>query len=213
MMERHELLVDYFVDSEFVDKFNESLRSFLYVLQQSAMKKYVNPESAQRLKHGASFTNPAAPQVYNGGIETHSTLFNISLDSIIAHDVSILGESFNSFQENMGAQFARMIYASVSKVCDQTGNVVDAKKTGSIQLAFLEMLEKIEFIADRNGEVKLPEIHMGTDALKAFEKSMKESTPEYVALVEDVKARKTAEALNKEVERKAKFVRYGGGAP
>lgn len=208
-MERHDLFVDYFVDPEFVDKFNESLRKLLSTLQQHAMAKYVNPESAQRLKHGAIFSNPAAPQVYNGGIESHSTIFDIALESIIAHDITILEKCFNSFQEDMGAQFARMIYASVSKVCDQTGNVVDAKKSGSLQLAFLEMLEKIEFSSDKTGEVKLPEIHLGTDAFNEFARTMQESTPEYDALVEDIKARKVAEALDREVERKAKFVRYG----
>lgn len=208
-MERHDLFVDYFVDPEFVDKFNESLRKLLSTLQQHAMAKYVNPESAQRLKHGAIFSNPAAPQVYNGGIESHSTIFDIALESIIAHDITILEKCFNRFQEDMGAQFARMIYASVSKVCDQTGNVVDAKKSGSLQLAFLEMLEKIEFSADKTGEVKLPEIHLGTDAFNEFARTMQESAPEYDALVEDIKARKVAEALDREVERKAKFVRYG----
>ncbi|TFB44920.1 hypothetical protein [Pseudomonas sp. F01002] len=186
-----------------------SLCGSLSTLQQHAMAKYVNPEIAQRLKHGAILSNPAAPQVYNGGIETHSTLFEIALESIITHDITILEKCFSSFQEDMGAQFARMIYASVSKVCDQSGNVVDAKKSGSLQLAFLEMLEKIEFSADKTGEVKLPEIHLGTDSFNEFARTMQESTPEYDALVEDIKARKVAEALDREVERKAKFVRYG----
>jgi hypothetical protein len=182
-MESHNLFVDYFVDSEFVEKFNESLRTLLSALQQHAMAKYVAPEGAQRLKHGTIFSNPAAPQVYNGEIETHSTLFDITLDSIISHDVTVLGKCFNSFQEKMGEQFARMVYESVSKVCDQSGNVVDAKESGSLQLAFLEMLEKIEFSADKTGEVNLPEIHLGTDTLNEFAKVMQNSTPEYKALV------------------------------
>lgn len=208
-MKRKNQFVDYFVDPEFVEKFNESLRTLLSTLQQQSMAKYINPESAQRIKHGAMFSNPAAPQVYNGEIETHSTLFDISLESLAAHDVTILEKSFNRFQEDVDAQFARMIYASVAKVCDKSGNVVNAKKSGSLQLAFLEMLEKIEFSVDKNGEVKLPEIHLGTDAFNEFERTMKESTPEYEALVKDVKARKVAEALDKEVKRKARFVRYG----
>ncbi|WP_085725774.1 hypothetical protein [Pseudomonas sp. R37(2017)] len=208
-MEDRNSFVDYFVDPEFVDKFNESLRKLLHTLQQHAMAKYVSPESAQRIKHGATFSNPAAPQVYNGGIETHSTLFEIALESIISHDITVLEKCFNRFQEDMDAQFARMIYASISKVCDQTGNVVDATKSGSLQQAFLEMLEKIEFSADKTGEVKLPEIHLGTDAFNEFARTMQESTPEYNELVEDIKERKITEALEREIERKAKFVRYG----
>lgn len=209
IMERNSQSVDYFVDPDFVEKFNESLRRLLSTLQQSTMAKYINPEGAQRIKHGAMFCNPAAPQVYSGGIETHSTLFDIALESIAAHDVKVLERCFNRFQEDMEAQFARMIYSSVSKVCDQSGNVVDAKKSGSLQLAFLEMLEKIEFSANKTGEVALPEIHLGTDAFNEFTRAMQESTPEYEAMVEDIKARKVAEALERESDRKAKFVRYG----
>lgn len=208
-MEHNNRFVDYFVDPEFVDKFNESLRKLLSTLQQRSMAKYINPESAQRVKHGAMFSNPAAPQVYNSEIETHSALFDISLESLVAHDVSILEKCFNRFQEDMGAQFARMIYASVSDVCDKSGNVVNVKQSGSLQLAFLDMLEKIEFTVDKAGGVKLPEIHLGSDAFNEFQRTMQESTPEYEALVEDVKARKVAEALSNEAKRKAKFVRYG----
>lgn len=208
-MEGNNFFVDYFVDPEFVGKFNESLRNLLSKLQQHAMAKYVPPENAQRLKHGATFSNPAAPQVYNGEIETHSTLFDITLESIASNDVTILEKCFSSFQESADEQFAHLIYSSLSKVCDQTGNVVDSKKSGSLQLAFLEMLEKIEFVADKNGEVKLPEVHLGTDAFNEFEKTMQESTPEFNELVEGIKTRKTIEALDREVERKAKFIRYG----
>jgi hypothetical protein len=211
-MERSTQSVDYFVDSDFVENFNESLRRLLSTLQQSTMAKYINPENAQRIKHGAAFCNPAAPQVYNGGIETHSTLFDIALESIAAHDVKVLERCFNSFQEDMEAQFASMIYSSLSKVCDQTGNVVDAKESGSLSLAFLEMLEKIEFSSNKAGEVTLPEIHLGTDTFNQFTRAMQESTPAYKAMVEDIKARKVAEALERESARKAKFVRYGESA-
>lgn len=212
IMERSSQSVDYFVDSDFVENFNESLRRLLSTLQQSTMAKYINPENAQRIKHGAAFCNPAAPQVYNGGLETHSTLFDIALESIAAHDVKVLERCFNSFQEDMEAQFASMIYSSLSKVCDQTGNVVDAKESGSLPLAFLEMLEKIEFSANKAGEVTLPEIHLGTDTFNQFTRAMQESTPAYKAMVEDIKARKVAEALERESARKAKFVRYGESA-
>lgn len=208
-MDSHEQFVDYFVDPKFVDEFNESMREFLSTLQQYAMAKYVNPEKAQRLKHGAVFTNPAAPQVYNRDIENHSSLFEFKLDSIIAHDLTILNQCFKRFQNDMDEQFAHMIYSSVAEVCDQSGNTVDAKAAGSIQLAFLEMLEKIEFTAEKTGKVNLPEIHLGTDAFNKFTKTMQESTPEYEMQVENIKARKVAEALNREAQRKAKFVRYG----
>lgn len=208
-MKHNNQFVDHFVDPEFADKFNESLQKLLSALQQRLMAKYINPESAQRVKHGAMFSNPAAPQVYNGEIETHSMVFDISIESLATHDLTILERYFNHIQEDMEAKFARMIYGSVAKVCDQSGNVVDVKKSGSLQLAFLDMLEKIEFSVDKTGEVRLPEIHLGTDAFNEFERTMQQSTPEYHALVEDVKARKVAEALNREIERKARFVRYG----
>jgi hypothetical protein len=74
------------------------------------------------------------------------------------------------------------------------------------------MLEKIEFSANKAGEVTLPEIHLGTDTFNQFTRAMQESTQAYKAMVEDIKARKVAEALERESARKAKFVRYGESA-
>jgi hypothetical protein len=73
----------------------------------------------------------------------------------------------------------------------------------------MAMLEKIEFGIDKDGTVILPEIHVSPEFGDRMMAALENTSQEYKDRIEAVKTRKTAEALGRETERKAKFVRYG----
>ena len=105
------------------------------------------------------------------------------------------------FDESM----ARMLYETVSAACEESGQVVDGRDIPFPQ-AFLEGFKKIELGVDRNGNVSMPEFHVGSlDMVKQLEAM----PPEFQAEVERVKAEKIAKALEVEAERKKKFKRVG----
>ncbi|MFJ7788958.1 hypothetical protein [Pseudomonas sp. NPDC096925] len=200
---------NYFIDTEDDSKIQKSLSELLSTLQKRTMAMYIPLENAQRLKHGGAFQNPAAPQVLNGGLEAHSSQINLPYESVAQHDISAMERCFKDFQDQMGTQFAQMFYRSISNACDHSGNVVDASKSGSLQQAFIEMLETVEFGVDKSGNVALPEIHVGKEGFDKLNKMMIEATPEDRKIIEEIKERKSKEALERELQRKAKFVHYG----
>ena len=109
----------------------------------------------------------------------------------------------------MHRQFAQMLYSTVGAACDQTGNTVDAKAEGSLENAFMAMMEKVQFSVDKNGKVNLPEVHVAPYIGARMIAALEATPPEYKERLEALKARKIEEALGREVERKAKFARYG----
>jgi hypothetical protein len=108
----------------------------------------------------------------------------------------------------MQRQFIEMLYTTISASAEATGNVIDAKAAGSIAASFLEMLKKIELAVDRNGEVKMPEIHVAPALGRKMIAELEAQPPEFREQVERVKAEKMASAFEREKERKERFKRY-----
>jgi hypothetical protein len=71
------------------------------------------------------------------------------------------------------------------------------------------MLEKIELGVDKDGTVSMPQLHVSPEFGNRMMAALENTSQDYQDRVEALKARKTAEALARETERKAKFVRYG----
>ena len=84
-----------------------------------------------------------------------------------------------------------------------------AGAAGSAHEAIAQMLEKVEFSSDKFGTVTPPTIHAGPETVQAMRKSAADAPPEFHQRIEAINARKTAEAVEREVQRKARFVRYG----
>ncbi len=100
---------------------------------------------------------------------------------------------------------SRHIYSVVGAAAEKVGNVVSNSETGSSAQSFLQMLKKIEFSVDREGNVSLPQMHVGPDMGKKLLEELSAQPPEFSEEVERVKAERTELALHKEAERKSKF--------
>ena len=115
----------------------------------------------------------------------------------------------------MERQFAFNIYGLVNTAAEKTGNVVDARAAGSIAKSMLEILRKIELGVDRDGNVSMPQIHVGPEMFQRITKELENVPPELKAEIERVKAEKVQAALQGEADRKAQLKRQGlvgGGA-
>ena len=71
----------------------------------------------------------------------------------------------------------------------------------------LEMFRKIEIDVDRDGNVSMPQIHVGSDMYERVTTEMQNVPTELAAEFEQVKAEKIRLAHEREVARKAKFKR------
>lgn len=200
---------NYFSDVTGEEDFQQSFLSLLMKVKRQAFSRYMNPENTQRFKHGGQWLHPGAPQALVGGMKTHSSETAISFESIAKHDLAIIDQVLGKLTEDMGRQLEQTMYSTISAATESTGNTIDAQKAGSPREAFAQMLEMVEFSVDKFGQVHLPEIHTGPGGTETLAKSISEAPPEFHQRVEGIKARKIAEALEREIQRKSRFACYG----
>lgn len=200
---------NYFSDEVGEEDFNLSFIKFMRKAQTNAFSKYLRAENTQRFKHGRQWAHPAAPQALKADLKGHSSETSVPFEKIASHDLTVIEQVVGGLVGDMERQFAQMMYSTMSAAAARAGNVVDTPSAGSPREAFAQMLEKLEFAADKFGKVTLPEIHSLPDAANKLQQSIAEAPPEFHERIEGIKARKSAEALAREVERKARFVRYG----
>lgn len=182
-----------------------ALSSKLEDLQEIALRDILAVRNRLHLTHGLTMTQPANPHGSGGDLQTISAEVSISFERIADGDLSIIEESVgNIFDQLHGAQQTAM-YKMISDTCDRTGNVVSAASEGFAE-AFCQMLEKIQFSVSESGEIQLPQIHTGIDP-SVLIKDLESKGTIFKERLENLKAKKSAEALAAEEVRKAKFMK------
>lgn len=189
--------------------FSDSFTQAIAEIHRRTIAQYLLPENTQRFRHGGAWSDPGNARAIAGDMQTHSAYLETRFEDIVDHNLDVIASSLSRIGEALHQQFANMLYSTISGVCEATGNQVDAKAEGSLEAAFMAMLEKVEFAVDKEGNVSMPEIHVSPDTGKRMLAALENSSPEYKERIEALKARKTTEALEREAARKAKFVRYG----
>ncbi|MES2878263.1 MAG: hypothetical protein V4713_07555 [Pseudomonadota bacterium] len=200
---------NYFSDEMGEEEFQQSFVKLLAQMQKATVSKYLNPENTHMFKHGGQWAHPAAPDVIPGDMKAHSAQTAVSFDKLVNHDLTVIDQVLRQLTESMERQFMQMMYSTVSAAAESVGNVVDAKAVGSTHEAIAQMLERVEFSSDKFGNVTPPTIHAGPETIQALLKSAADAPPEFHQRIEAINARKTAEALEREIQRKARFVHYG----
>ncbi|MEW6164472.1 MAG: hypothetical protein AB1642_05365 [Pseudomonadota bacterium] len=199
---------NYFSDQVAVQGFNLALNKYLASIQKKAFAQYLSHENTLRLRHGDVWKHPANPEASDGGMKEHSVYSETKFQDIVDHRLELIDLCVTQLSEEMHRQFAQMMYSTVNEACNRSGNIVEAKGM-PLTDAFISMIEKISFSADRNGEIRFPEVHAPPDLAKKMIDAVEAAPPEYKKRLEDVTERKSKEALEREAERKAKFLQYG----
>lgn len=199
----------YFVDEDADRAFSKSLNEFLDALNKRQRRQFLSPENVQRFRHGGTWLHPGKPEIDPGEMQQHSTVAETRFDDVVNHDLKVLPRLIEQISRALNEQFFRMFYQTVSSACDKSGNTVSNKAAGGLEQALLEMLGKIEFSATPDGKVNLPQIHAGPEVAEQLKALEEHGSPEFKAKFAELKERKIADALAKEEQRKAKFVRYG----
>lgn len=202
----------YFAEQSAVAAFDQAFARHVGDVLKGFMSKFMSPENTQRLRHGGDWRHPGLPEAIDGGMQQHTSEVMIKYQDVVNHDLGAIDRHVQKIAEDMSRQFQQMMYATVSAACDQTGNVVDAKAAGGPLEGFAAMLEKVQFSADKHGNVTPPQIHLAPETLEKLREAEKAASPELLQRIHDTQARKTAEAIQEEARRKARFVRYGGDA-
>lgn len=202
--------IGYFLEPKGARDFLTAFTKTVSEAQQSITDQYLNPENVHRFRHGGSWQHPARPDIPEGQLRSHSAEMATSFQSLVDNELGLVDKSIAQITEAMGRQLLQSIYSTLTDACDQSGNVVQVGDSGSPIKAFAQMLKKIEFSCARDGTVELPQLHLGSEAFKAFEKAFEKITPEERAEIDALKEEKTHTARQREAERKKRFIRYGG---
>lgn len=187
--------------------FESSVVKLLGQLQSRSRQMFVSEQNTLRMNHGGAWVNAASNPEPNTSMHTISAELVIPYKDIADNDLSLIARSILPLNEEMEKQFAFNMYGLVNTAAEKVGNVVDARAAGSIAESMLEILRKIELGVDRDGNVSVPQIHVGPEMFERITKELENVPLELKAEIERVKAEKVEAALQGEAHRKAKFKR------
>ena len=189
-----------------IKEFNEAFTKQVAAELQKRHDELISPRNMQKFPHGLRWqTKPTDHGNDAGEMQPHSFEFSSRFDDVVNHDLTKFIEVRNRLVEGLMAQLGASLYQTISQSTEKSGNTVVVGPEMSPAEAFLAALEMIEFGIDENGEVSLPQFHMGR---KAFEKTivdLKAQGPEFTERVEQVKDEKSELARQRDRERLAKF--------
>ena len=185
--------------------FESSIIALLGQLQKQSQEAFVSEQNILRMNHGGNWAHVACDTEPDVTMHKISAEYTIPFKEIAENDLGLIARTILPLNEEMGRQFAHNIYGVIGAAAEKVGNVVDARAAGSFAQSILEMFKKIELGVDRNGNVSMPQIHLGTETFERISKEMQNVPPEVEAEIEQIKAEKIQAALGRETERKAKF--------
>lgn len=194
-----------FVDDDEIHGFDNAYMRMMRELHKRQTSMYIKEDNVLHYQHGANWIRSAREGHEGPQMQTFSTEWSMPFQSIVDHDLSLIESGLWNAVNELSAQFAESIYHVVGAAAERVGNVVSNTETGSTAKSFLEMLKRIEFGVDRDGNVSLPEMHVGSNMAEKLINELKSQPPEFSEEVERVKAERSNLALQKEAERKAKF--------
>ena len=200
---------NYFADYRAISAFSHTFATHVDRVLKDFVSQFVPPENTHHLRHGEDWGHPGLSDATSGGVQQHTSEAVFKFQDVVDHDLSAIDHHVQKITEDMGRQFQQMMYATISAACDQSGNVVDAKAEGGPLEGFAAMFEKIQFSADKHGKVTEPQIHMSPEMFEKLREAEKSASPELLQRIKLARERKTADAIDREAHRKARFLRYG----
>lgn len=189
------------------EAFERSVTKLVGQLNERTREALISRQNVMRMNHGRNWVHSARDPEPDTSMQSITAEWLIPFREIADNDLSLIGGSIRQMSEEMSRQFAQNMYRMLGEVCERVGNVVSAENAGSVSQSLIEMMSKIEFGVDRDGNVSMPQIHAGEEAHAKLVAELGNMTPEVAAELERLRLEKTREALEREAERRAKFRR------
>lgn len=187
-------------------EFSEAFAKQVAAELEKRRDELISPRNAQKFSHGRMWkTKPTEHGDDTAEMQAHSFELLSRFDDVLNHDLAKLVEARKRLVEGLMAQFQAALYQTIGQSTEKSGNTVVVGPGQSPAEGFLAALEMIEFGIDENGEVSLPQFHMGREGIKKLLADLEAQGPEFTQRVEQVKAEKSELAKQREAERLAKF--------
>lgn len=192
--------------SQRAEEFQRGVDRFIAERISEYLNDYIAPENRLRLHHGRSWgTTIEEVSEHSGSLKERSAETTVSFESIAQNDLKVLVGFLTTLVQGMASAMTRDIFATVTDAAESAGNVVSQQEAGSPAEAFLEMLKKIEFGVNAQGEVTLPALHAPPGLGKKMLEYLNAQGPEFRAEVQRIKREKAQAALQRERERLGRY--------
>lgn len=140
--------------------------------------------------------------------KTYEHVMEFPRADIVQGKLDLIPKKIEELASQFDFSFTAGIYETVSEACDRSGNVVSASELSPAE-AFRQVLEQIEFGVDRHGNPSLPAFHGGKLAIEALQKDLESKGQQFADELDQIKQAKIATAMEREAERKSKFISEG----
>ncbi|MBX8590064.1 hypothetical protein K5D56_11835 [Pseudomonas cichorii] len=191
---------------------NESrvvMRSFMRDAQEKVealRETYVDSRNVHSFSHGTSWQshNSYAPD-HVSHLQTQSHESRVSFEDVLMGKLEVIPESLTSLVNSMMDGFGKSFLQTISQVCEENDRVVST--SGSLGEQLIAALEAVEFSVDRDGSIQKPQMMVGSEIMKKILHDSPMLSPELQAKAQTITELKSAQAMEREVARKAKFVK------
>lgn len=197
---------EYFSFSERQGQFDKALIEWIKNLLQGERRKLVPQENEMRYRHGIKWaTTYSNISQEEREMKVLEAAMNIKWDDIRNHKLEALISFAEGFVRQMSKSIMRMIYESVSEMCEKTGRTIEREKDKSLAEVYLESLKSVVFGVDQEGRVSVPTFHAPPKTIEALMKDMDSKGKEFEAEIQKVIQEKSEEALENERKRLERF--------
>lgn len=197
-----------FVFSDELSGFDDGVTDLIRRQIDLQREELIPPENVIAYSHGQGWlTNEPQNSLGEEKFKTLSHEELIKFQNIVGHDLSIVPTYILAMIKAIHDGIIKSMFEKIHEATEKTGNVVNAKELGSPAEAFLEALRKIEFGVSRDGTVSRPTFHLSPKMHETFMAELEAQGEEFKKKVEAITAAKEKTALEREAERKKKFVK------
>lgn len=170
-----------------------------------ARSVFVSKENVLQFNHGTNWQSHNSSNPENvSTLRSIQNEFTFKKSDFVNYKIDTLQDTLNSMADSLIESFNIEMYSTISNACDENGQTIDGSKMSPVD-SFLEMLERIEFGVDRDGNPTKPTIHLGPGGIDTFKNDPKFNSPEIQIKVDKIIERKQREAIDRELSRLAKF--------
>lgn len=187
------------------EEFGKALLDMAVETHRDQISAYISKENVHSFKHGRNWLTIREQETEESTFKEKGVELKIEYEDLLVNNTSQLFQVLSKFIEGFTSQIVQGMYQTISESCDKVGNTVKQSEYSSQAEAFLELLKKVEFSVNENGQVELPQLHVGPDAAKPLIASLESQGEEFKNEVNRIQKEKTEAALDKEKQRLNKF--------
>ncbi len=188
-------------------EFGKALLEMAVREHREKISQHISKENMHSFQHGGHWLTVRGDGTEESSFKEAGVELIVGYEDLIKNDINQLFQSTKTLVEGFTSQTVQGMLQTITEICDEVENTVNQKEYACPAEAFLETLKKVEFSVNENGQVELPNIHIGTDAAEILMQSLEAQDEEFRSECERIKQEKSEAALKKE---KVRLNRYKG---